>query len=396
MSGLVISLSALIMVYWNLVPLSIVGVVAGGLSMVSLYVYNTIATSLKRPEGAAGATSSATIMKGLGLTALVIVLLAAFSLIYSLKFTVSLSTAQLAIVIVVALLVIVGVIMGFNLYRKQQTAKQARTSADGGTSMSTTSLLSALSPWVILIVLVSIVGLPGIAAYLNALPGSLEVITLPYFNYPGQSLDLNFLTQAYTWILVASIIGIFTLGAKKEHVTKALDMSVKRVAGPLLTYSLFFSIAYLMYFSGGVISGGKFIAGPIANPAMNMDMIIGSALAALFGTYYGMVAPLPGFIGSVVGGSETSSNVMFGKIQHVAVANTIGADKFGLTYGSLAVAGGISSAITPAKITNACATLGEGGAMESKAIRINAWVAIALTAVTCLMTFLFLKIGLGF
>jgi lactate permease len=334
------------------------------------------------------------ILKALGLTAVIVVLLAAFSAIYGLKFTVSLDNTGLAIVIVASLLVILGVILGFNVYKKQQSAKQAKMSADGGTAQSSMSLLSALSPWVILIVLVSIVGLPGIAAYLNALPGTLEVITLPHFNYPGQSLDLNFLTQEYTWILVASIIGIFTLGAKREHVTKALDMSAKRVLGPLPTYSLFFSIAYLMYFSGGVITGGKFIAGPIANPTMNM--IISSALAALFGTYYGMVAPLPGFIGAVVVGSETSSNFMFGKIQHVAVSNTIGAQNFGVTYGSLAVAGGISSAITPAKITNACATLGEGGKMESKAISVNAWIAIGLTAITCVMTFLFLKIGIGF
>jgi lactate permease len=393
MSGLVISLSALIMVYWNLVPLSIVGVVAGGLSMVSLYIYNTVTSATNRE---AGATSSGAILKALGLTAVIVVLLAAFSAIYGLKFTVSLDTPGLAIVIVVALLVVLGVILGFNVYKRQVSAKQAKMSADGGTAQSSISLLSSLSPWVILIVLVSIVGLPGIATYLNGLPGQLEVITIPGFNYPGQSIDLNFLTQAYTWILIASIIGIFTLGAKREHVTKALDMSVKRVLGPLLTYSLFFSIAYLMYFSGGIIAGGKFTPGPIANPAMNMDMIIGSALAAIFGTYYGLVAPLPGFIGAVVGGSETSSNVMFGKIQHVAVSNTIGAEHFGLAYGSLAVAGGISSAITPAKITNACATLGEGGKMESKAISVNAWVAIALTAITCVMTFLFLKIGLGF
>ncbi len=167
-------------------------------------------------------------------------------------------------------------------------------------------------------------------------------------------------------------------------------------SGPFLTYSLFFSIAYLMYYSGGAIAAGKFAPGAIANPLMNMDAIIGVALAGIFGAYYGFVAPIPGFIGSVIGGSETSSNVMFAKIQNVAVTNTIGASKFPLAYGSLAVAGGIASAITPAKITNACATLGEGGKMESKAMSTNMWVAIGLTIVTCVMTLIFLKVGIGF
>ena len=400
LSGLVISLSALVMVYWNLVPLSIVGVVAGGLSMISLYIYNTVTLSLSGKPAVEGSvkldTPGAAITKALALTVCVVVVLAALSVIYAMKFTVSLTTAQLAIVLAVLLALLVVAVYGFNVLQNRQSRKQAKLSADGGTKQAQISLLRSLSPWVILIVLVSVVGIPGIAAYLNNLPGALEVIVLPGFNYPGQSLDLNFLTQAYTWILVASIIGIFTLGASKAHVVKALDMSVKRILGPLLTYSLFFSIAYLMYFSGGVIAGGKFTAGPIANPTMNMDTIIGSALAAVFGSYFALVGPLPGFIGAVVGGSETSSNVMFGKIQHVAVANTIGADKFGLVYGSTAVAGGISSAITPAKITNACATLGEGGKMESKAIGMNAWVAIALTAITCIMTFLFYVIGIKF
>jgi|AGTN01.2.fsa_nt_gi L-lactate permease len=323
MSGLIISLSALALVYWNLVPISIVGVVAGGLSMISLYLYSRGRALLSKKDA------------------------------------------------------------------------PAPTAADGGATASskpTMSVLRALSPWVILIVLVAVVGIPDVAAYLNKLPGDIEVWTI----FANQKIDLNFMTQAYTWILVASIIGVFTLRAKREHVNKALDMTVRRLLGPLLTYSLFFSIAYLMFYSGGVILDGKFTPGAMANPEMNMDAIIGSALAALFGTYYGLVAPLPGFVGSVIGGSETSSNVMFAKIQHVAVSNTIGADKFGITYGSLAVAGGIASAITPAKITNACATLGEKGDMESKAIAVNAWVAIALTAITCVMTFLFLKIGIGF
>ena len=78
---------------------------------------------------------------------------------------------------------------------------------------------------------------------------------------------------------MASIIGIFTLDASRSQVVKALDTTVRRLLGPFLTYSLFFSIAYLMYYSGGSITAGKFAPGAIANPLMNMDTIIGVALA---------------------------------------------------------------------------------------------------------------------
>ena len=317
-SGLVISLTALGLVYTNIVPIQVVGVIAGGLSMISLYAYSKLRESLAK--------------------------------------------------------------------EKTVTTKLA---TDGGAATPKISLLRALSPWLILILLVGIVSIPQISTALKAAPGSAEVITA----FANQKVDLDFLSQAYTWIFVSSIIGIITLGATKAQVTKALDTTARRFIGPFLAYSLFFSVAYIMFYSGGSVIGGKFVP---AGLEMNMDGIIGVALAAAFGGYYGLVAPIPGFIGSVIGGSETSSNVMFAKIQNVAVTNTIGADKFALAFGSLAVAGGIASAITPSKIHNACATLGEGGKMESEVMKVNAGVAIGLTLITCVMTFIFLAIGIGF
>ncbi|HTY92093.1 MAG TPA: L-lactate permease [Methanocella sp.] len=399
LSGLVISLSAIALIYWNLVPISIVGVIAGALSMASLFTYNTLKAA---QAGKAGSTLPMTAAKVAGLWVVILAVLAVLAVSYSIKF--SLAPGLLTLLLMTPVIVLAIAVLAVRIYRALTAPKPAKIATDGGMgtkSVPITSLLKSLSPWLILIYLVSIVGVPQIAAYLNALPGSLEVWTF----FANQSIDLNFLSQAYTWIFVAAIIGIFTLDAKGGQVVKALDMTVRRLWGPFLTYSLFFSVAYLMYFSGGVIAHSMVngvdtaklvLPDLVKSPDANMDALIGLALAGLFGAYYGLVAPIPGFIGAVIGGSETSSNVMFAKIQNVAVTNTIGAAKYPLAFGSLAVAGGIASAITPAKITNACATLGESGEMESKAMATNMWVAIALTAITCVMTLLFLKIGIGF
>lgn len=323
LSGLVLSTSALIFVYTAIIPLRVVGVAAGALSMISLILYSRAKSFL-----------------------------------------------------------------GTSKIEKEQ-----KVAADGsGVTKSNMSLLKAASPWIILIGLVSVVGIPEVGAYLAGLLNPYQIIPV----FANVKYNLSVLSQAYTWIFVASILAIFTLGATREQVKEALNMSVRRVPGPFISYSLFFAMAYLMYYSGGVIANGTFIPGPIANPAFNMDAILGAALAAAIGSYYAFASPFPGFIGSVVGGSETASNVMFAKIQHVAVSETIGADKFGVVYGAHAVAGGISSAITPAKINNACATLGEGGHMESKVISINIWVALGLTLVTSIMTYLFIMVGVGF
>ena len=396
MSGLVISLSAIVLIYWNLVPISIVGVIAGAMSMASLYTYNTIKISIARntPQAVAANksnTTAMTVLRLVGLWICIAVILTVLAVIFSVKF--SMDPQALTLLMMSPILLLIVAILGYKIYTALGSRKPAKVAADGGTANhSAMFLLRSLSPWIVLIFLVSVVGVPQVATYLNGLPGNLEVWTI----FADQKIDLNFLSQAYTWIFVASIIGIFTLDASRSQVIKALDTTVRRLAGPFLTYSLFFSIAYLMFYSGGSIIAGKFAPGAMINPSMNMDAIIGVALAGVFGAYYGFVAPIPGFIGSVIGGSETSSNVMFAKIQNVAVTNTIGASNFPLAYGSLAVAGGVASAITPAKITNACATLGEGGAMESKAMSINMWVAIGLTLITCVMTLIFLKVGIGF
>lgn len=318
MSGLVISLSALAIVYFNLLPLQLVGVVAGALSMLSLYLYSKAKAHLNP----------------------------------------SLKT-------------------------------KPATATDGGSTQKI-SLLRALSPWIILIVLVSIVGIPQVEKILTPMLGQLQVIPV----FANVTVNLKVMSQVYTWILIASIISIFTLGATKKQIKEAIGLMFKRAGGPFISFPLFFAIGYLMFYSGGMIVNGAFVPGPIANPAYNMDAIIGIALAGIFGAYYGFVAPIPGFIGTVIGGNETASNIMFAKIQNVAVTNTIGADKFDLVYGSHAVAGGISSAITPAKVNNACATLGLTGPMESKVIKMNGLVAILMTLVTCVLTFIFLTIGL--
>jgi lactate permease len=398
MSGLVISLSALALIYWNLVPISIVGVIAGALSMSSLYTYNTVKSSLAKGadttqavDGGKGRSTTTTILRLLGMWVCIAVILVILAEVFTVNF--SISPEGLTLLLLSPILLLIVAIFVYKLYVALTPGRKAKAATDGGTeNKPKISLLRSLSPWLILIFLVSVAGVPQVTAYLLSLPGNLQVWTI----FADQKIDLEVLTQAYTWIFVASIIGIFTLGASRSQVTKALDTTVRRLAGPFLTYSLFFSIAYLMFFSGGSIVAGKFTPGAFNNPSMNMDAIIGVALAGIFGAYYGFVAPIPGFIGSVIGGSETSSNVMFAKIQSVAVANTIGADKFGVAYGSLAVAGGIASAITPAKINNACATLGEGGKMESKAMATNMWVAIGLTLITCVMTLIFLKVGIGF
>jgi lactate permease len=106
------------------------------------------------------------------------------------------------------------------------------------------------------------------------------------------------------------------------------------------------------------------------------------------------VAPGLGLFGAVVGGSETGSNVLFMKIQQKACADVGFTDKqFMTVYGSHAAAGGVASAITPAKITNAVATIGAGRDLEAQIMRKHLLVVIGLTVVLGLMTGFFVALA---
>jgi lactate permease len=87
--------------------------------------------------------------------------------------------------------------------------------------------------------------------------------------------------------------------------------------------------------------------------------------------------------------------VLFLKIQKTAAENLkLNNTDFMTIYGSHAVAGGVFSAVTSAKINNAVVTIGESKATESLIMRKHLIVAILLTIVTGILTGIFVSLGI--
>jgi len=128
----------------------------------------------------------------------------------------------------------------------------------------------------------------------------------------------------------------------------------------------------------------KLVPGPYFKE-YNMNIIIAFTLANLFGRAYPLVVPFIGLIGAFVGGSETTSNVLFAKIQWETTLFTLGAPAFMWIFAAHAVGGGIASAITPSKITNAAATIGVSGKEEGKFIKIVLIPILIITFITELL-----------
>ncbi|MCK4304465.1 MAG: L-lactate permease [Candidatus Eisenbacteria sp.] len=255
------------------------------------------------------------------------------------------------------------------------------------------ALWQAFSPWIILTILAAIVSFPSINGWLSAMPGSFEVIHI--FD---KAIDLNVLGQIYTWILVSVLLACIFMKPTREQWKNSLTVWLKRFIGPFMAYAVYFSIAFVMAWSAMETivgpDGGSVLKATAFFQGWNMNIVLGASLAAFFGGAYSYISPALGMFGAVVGGSETGSNVLFMKIQQKACADIGLSDKqFMTVYGAHAASGGVASAITPAKITNAVATIGEGKKLEAQIMRKHMAIAILLTIAMGIMTGLFVAMA---
>jgi lactate permease len=248
----------------------------------------------------------------------------------------------------------------------------------------------SFSPWIVLSVLAAIVSVPQVGGWLSNALGGLERVTL----LGNQVVDFDFLSQIYTWIIVAVFVSLFTLHVSGEQFVRALLAWAKRFVGPFLTYSLYFSISFVMAYSATVVVGGA-LTNSANYAALNMNIVLGSTLAGVFGAGYVFVAASLGLFGAIVGGSETSSNVLFLNIQKTAASDVgLSPSQFMTAYGSHAVAGGVASAVTPAKINNAVVTIDAGKETESVIMRKHLVVALLLTIATGILCGVLVNIGI--
>ena len=289
---------------------------------------------------------------------------------------------------------VVGVIAGLaamiSLYIYQRLSPPATRPPKSADYPARKEVFRALSPWIILVILATTVSIPQVDSWLKTALGNLEKITI----FANQTVDFDLLSQIYTWIFVAIALSLLTLQPSKKHVKNAVSFWMKRFLGPFLAYSVYFSIAYVMAFSAMKIDNG--VLTPLAGPNIqNMNVVLGTTLATIFGAGYIFVAASLGLFGAIVGGSETSSNVLFMKIQKTAADNVrLNHDGFMTIYGSHAVAGGVASAVTPAKINNAVVTIDESKETEAFIMRKHLVVAILLTVATGIFTGVLVSIGI--
>lgn len=237
-------------------------------------------------------------------------------------------------------------------------------------SFSKKQIARAWSPFVILAILIIIWGLGPVKEKLDLIGsfkfdinGLHNVIVDGQGNKIPHGYKLNYLSAAGTAILLTALVSIPISGMKFRDGLKLFLETLKQLKLPIITVSAILGFAYVVNDSGIVIT----IALVLANT----------------GFLYPFFAPILGWLGVFVTGSDTSSNALFGKLQY-ETAKSIGVDPL-VTVASNTSGGVVGKMISPQSIAVGTAAVGLIG-KEAQLFRYTLKHSLIMLLLICLIT----------
>jgi lactate permease len=177
---------------------------------------------------------------------------------------------------------------------------------------TTQDLIRAWMPWLVLSILVFVWGLPQFKKYVNSMQGLIFTWPIPGLDKmimrmppvvakptaEAAAYTLNWVSATGTGILLAGIISGIVMGCSIREMVRVYWETVKMVRFSLMTIAAMLALGFLTRFSG-------------------MDATLGLTFA-MTGVFYPFFGTLLGWLGVALTGSDTSSNVLFGSLQHIS------------------------------------------------------------------------------
>lgn len=201
-------------------------------------------------------------------------------------------------------------------------------------------IVRALSPFILLTIVIIAWGLKPIKDVFNAVgqvqfefPGLHNIILDTGGNALAHIFKFNYLSASGTAILLAALISVPLVGMKYGEAGKVFFQTLRQLTFPIITISAVLGFAYIVNDSGISLT----MAGALANT----------------GVLFPFFAPILGWLGVFITGSDTSANALFGKLQ-ASTATSIGLDPV-ITVSANVSGGVIGKMISPQSIAVAAA-----------------------------------------
>ncbi len=246
----------------------------------------------------------------------------------------------------------------------------ALTSVSGQKDYSTGQIIRAWSPFLVLTIVIITWGIPTVKNALNS-------VGMAQFNAPGlhnavQGTDgillakvfkFNYLSAAGTAILLAALLAIPLVGLTYREGAGVFKATLNQIKFPILTIAAVLGFAYLLNDSG-------------------ITLTLATVLAST-GRLFPFFAPVLGWLGVFITGSDTSANALFSKIQY-ATAQSIGVDPV-VTVAANVSGGVVGKMISPQSIAVAAAA-GNLVGQESQLFRFTVKHSFILLLIICFLT----------
>ena len=233
-------------------------------------------------------------------------------------------------------------------------------------------VLRAYAPYVVIVAVFSIAQLPAVNDELAGSPWTtsfqwpgLDVRNPDGDALPNLTFQLNWLPAAGTLMLISGLITMAALGLAPMRALRVAGATIARLRPAILIVTAVLALAYVVNQSGQTLTLGYWAAGS--------------------GSFFALLAPVIGWLGVAVTGSDTSSNALFGGVQ-VAAANDTGISPtlLAAANSSGGVLGKVSSAQHLAIAAAAVAMAGHEGELFRKVV---GW-SLVLLLIVCALVYL--------
>ncbi|KKM11170.1 lactate permease [Clostridiales bacterium PH28_bin88] len=250
------------------------------------------------------------------------------------------------------------------------------TETASASGVSTRDIVKAWSPFVILVIIISIWGIPAVKNTLDQvsivfpIPGlhNLVIKGSPVADQPtpyAAVFTFNWLSSAGTATFLAAFITMALLRVTPAQGAAIFSDTIRQLAASLLTIAMMLAFAYIANYSG-------------------LSTTLGIA-ATVTGGFFPFFSPLLGWLGVFLTGSDTSSNALFGKLQQVT-AEQLGIDPV-LTVASNASGGVTGKMISPQSLAVGAAAVGLTG-RESDLFRFTIKHSVLMAIILGILTYL--------
>jgi len=201
-------------------------------------------------------------------------------------------------------------------------------------------MIRAWSPFILLTIMIVAWGLQPIKGVLNSMallqfemPGLHNIIIDQNGSPLPHIFKFNYLSASGTAILFSAIISIPLIGLTFKEGFKIFLQTLNQLKFPIITVASVLGFAYLVNDSGIALTMADALAGT--------------------GSLFPFFAPILGWLGVFITGSDTSANALFGKLQS-ATATSIGVDPV-VTVSANVSGGVVGKMISPQSIAVAAA-----------------------------------------